>query len=87
MTVVDPSLQVIYDTVVKPDKEAIDYNTRYVLHKLFAFETVEHSKYSSCEVLAWELSLESRVTLFSFNSFIHSKPLIGYLLKLCRHCC
>lgn len=64
VTVIDPSFQLVYDTVVKPDKEAIDYNTRYVLHKVFSFEAVEHSKYSSCEVLAWVLSLESRVTLF-----------------------
>lgn len=52
MTVIDPSFQLVYDTVVKPDKEAIDYNTRYVLHKVFSFEAVEHSKYSSCEVLS-----------------------------------
>ncbi|XP_069487021.1 RNA exonuclease 1 homolog [Ambystoma mexicanum] len=29
VTVVDPSLQVIYDTFVKPDNEVIDYNTRF----------------------------------------------------------
>lgn len=44
VTVIDPSFQLVYDTVVKPDKEAIDYNTRYVLHKVFSFEAVEHSK-------------------------------------------
>ncbi|XP_047555652.1 putative exonuclease GOR [Lutra lutra] len=29
VTVVDPSLQVVYDTFVKPDEEVIDYNTRF----------------------------------------------------------
>ncbi|XP_041105943.1 RNA exonuclease 1 homolog [Polyodon spathula] len=29
VTVVNPSLQVVYDTFVKPDNEVIDYNTRF----------------------------------------------------------
>ncbi|XP_058849958.1 RNA exonuclease 1 homolog [Acipenser ruthenus] len=29
VTVVNPSLQVVYDTFVKPDSEVIDYNTRF----------------------------------------------------------
>ncbi|XP_072816746.1 putative exonuclease GOR [Vicugna pacos] len=29
VTVVDPSLQVVYDTFVKPDEEVINYNTRF----------------------------------------------------------
>ncbi|KAG5841518.1 hypothetical protein ANANG_G00200360 [Anguilla anguilla] len=29
VTVVNPSLQIIYDTFVKPDNEVIDYNTRF----------------------------------------------------------
>ncbi|XP_015273634.1 PREDICTED: RNA exonuclease 1 homolog [Gekko japonicus] len=29
VTIVDPSLQVVYDTVVKPDNEVIDYNNRF----------------------------------------------------------
>ncbi|XP_044121494.1 putative exonuclease GOR [Neovison vison] len=29
VTVVDPSLQVVYDTFVKPDEEVIGYNTRF----------------------------------------------------------
>lgn len=43
VTVVDPSLQVIYDTFVKPDEEVIDYNTRYALYKGFVFQIIEHS--------------------------------------------
>ena len=39
----DPSLQVVCDTFVKPDEEVIDCNTRYALYKGFVFQIIEHS--------------------------------------------
>ena len=43
VTVMDPSLQVVCDTFVKPDEEVIDCNTRYALYKGFVFQIIEHS--------------------------------------------
>ena len=36
----DPSLQVVCDTFVKPDEEVIDCNTRYALYKGFVFQII-----------------------------------------------
>ncbi|ELK15803.1 RNA exonuclease 1 like protein [Pteropus alecto] len=75
VTVVDPSLQVIYDTVVKPDKEAIDYNTRF---SGVVEDDLKNTKTSIRDVQAILLNLFSADTVLIGHGFEHSL----YALKL-----
>ncbi|KAF0879719.1 REXO1 exonuclease, partial [Crocuta crocuta] len=75
VTVVDPSLQVVYATFVKPDEEVIDYNTRFsgVVEK-----DLKNIKTSIRDVQAVLLNLFSADTVLIGHSFEHSL----YALKL-----
>lgn len=75
VTVVDPSLQVVYDTFVKPDEEVIDYNTRF---SGVAEDDLKNMKTSVRDVQAILLNLFSADTILIGHSFEHSL----YALKL-----
>ncbi|XP_055435671.1 uncharacterized protein LOC129650915 [Bubalus kerabau] len=75
VAVVDPSLQVVYDTFVKPDEELIDYNTRF---SGVAEDDLKNTKTSVRDVQAILLNLFSADTILSGHSFEHSL----YALKL-----
>nr|XP_035962264.1 RNA exonuclease 1 homolog [Halichoerus grypus] len=74
VTVVDPSLQVVYDTFVKPD-EVIDYNTRF---SGVVEDDLKNTKTSIRDVQAILLNLFSADTVLIGHSFEHSL----YALKL-----
>ncbi|XP_005660112.2 RNA exonuclease 1 homolog isoform X2 [Sus scrofa] len=75
VTVVDSSLQVVYDTFVKPDEEIIDYNTRF---SGVVENDLKNTKTSICDVQAILLNLFSADTILIGHSFEHSL----YALKL-----
>ncbi|CAD7687705.1 unnamed protein product [Nyctereutes procyonoides] len=75
VTVVDPSLQVVYDTFVKPDDEVIDYNTRL---SGVVEDDLKNTKTSIRDVQAILLNLFSADTVLIGHSFEHSL----YALKL-----
>ncbi|XP_045636558.1 RNA exonuclease 1 homolog [Ursus americanus] len=75
VTVVDPSLQVVYDTFVKPDEEVIDYNTRF---SGVVEDDLKNTKTSIRDVQAILLNLFSADTVLIGHSFEHSL----YALKL-----
>ncbi|XP_057576640.1 RNA exonuclease 1 homolog [Hippopotamus amphibius kiboko] len=75
VTVVDPSLHVVYDTFVKPDEEVIDYNTRF---SGVAEDDLKDTKTSIRDVQAILLNLFSADTILIGHSFEHSL----YALKL-----
>nr|XP_023482959.1 RNA exonuclease 1 homolog [Equus caballus] len=74
VTVVDPSLQVVCDTFVKPDEEVIDYNTRFS----GVGEGALNAKTSIRDVQAVLLNLFSADPVLIGHSFEHSL----YALKL-----
>ncbi|KAJ8791092.1 hypothetical protein J1605_020893 [Eschrichtius robustus] len=69
VTVVDPSLQVVYDTFVKPDEEVIDYNTRF---SGAVEDDLKDTKTSIRDVQATLLNLFSADTVLIGHSFEHS---------------
>uniref|UniRef100_A0A8C0N0X2 RNA exonuclease 1 homolog-like domain-containing protein n=1 Tax=Canis lupus familiaris TaxID=9615 RepID=A0A8C0N0X2_CANLF len=69
VTVVDPSLQVVYDTFVKPDDEVIDYNTRL---SGVVEDDLKNTKTSIRDVQAILLNLFSADTVLIGHSFEHS---------------
>ncbi|XP_034519882.1 RNA exonuclease 1 homolog [Ailuropoda melanoleuca] len=75
VTVVDPSLQVVYDTFVKPDEEVIDYNTRF---SGVVEDDLKNTKTSIRDVQAILLNLFSADTVLIGHSFEHNL----YALKL-----
>ncbi|XP_059870848.1 RNA exonuclease 1 homolog [Delphinus delphis] len=75
VTVVDPSLQVGYDTSVKPDEEVIDYNTRF---SGVVEDDSKDTKTSIRDVQATLLNLFSTDTVLIGHSFEGSL----YALKL-----
>ncbi|XP_043422733.1 putative exonuclease GOR [Prionailurus bengalensis] len=75
VTVVDPSLQVVYATFVKPDEEVIDYNTRF---SGVVEEDLKNIKTSIRDVQAILLNLFSADTVLIGHSFENSL----YALKL-----
>ncbi|KAB0390922.1 hypothetical protein E2I00_010360, partial [Balaenoptera physalus] len=75
VTVVDPSLQVVYDTFVKPDEEVIDYNTRF---SGAVEDDLKDTKTSIRDVHATLLNLFSADTVLIGHSFERSL----YALKL-----
>uniref|UniRef100_A0A8I3P7F8 RNA exonuclease 6 (putative) n=1 Tax=Canis lupus familiaris TaxID=9615 RepID=A0A8I3P7F8_CANLF len=75
VSVVDPSLQVVYDTFVKPDDEVIDYNTRL---SGVVEDDLKNTKTSIRDVQAILLNLFSADTVLIGHSFEHSL----YALKL-----
>ncbi|XDB52970.1 hypothetical protein ABFV05_006586, partial [Capra hircus] len=68
VTVVDPSLQVVYDTFVKPDEEVIDYNTRF---SGVVEDDLKNTKTSVRDVQAILLNLFSADTILIGHSFEH----------------
>ena len=68
VTVVDHSLQVVYDTFVKPD-EVIDYNTRF---SGVVEDDLKNTKTSIHDVQAILLNLFSADTVLIGHSFEHS---------------
>ncbi|XP_026944754.1 uncharacterized protein [Sagmatias obliquidens] len=66
VTVVDPSLQVGYDTSVKPDEEVIDYNTRF---SGVVEDDLKDTKTSIRDVQATLLNLFSTDTVLIGHSF------------------
>ncbi|KAK2505335.1 hypothetical protein MC885_018936, partial [Smutsia gigantea] len=75
VTVVDPSLQVVYDTFVKPEEEVIDYNTRF---SGVVEDDLKNTKTSVRDVQAILLNLFSADTVLIGHSFEYSL----YALKL-----
>ncbi|XP_008568131.1 PREDICTED: uncharacterized protein LOC103588262 isoform X4 [Galeopterus variegatus] len=75
VTVVDASLQVVYDTFVKPDEEVIDYNTRF---SGVVEGDLRNTKTSIRDVQAVLLNLFSADTVLIGHNFEHSL----YALKL-----
>ncbi|XP_049566986.1 uncharacterized protein LOC101276190 [Orcinus orca] len=75
VTVVDPSLQVGYDTSVKPDEEVIDYNTRF---SGVVEDDLKDTKTSIRDVQATMLNMFSTDTVLIGHSFECSL----YALKL-----
>jgi hypothetical protein len=62
VTVLEFSLLVVYDTLMKRDEEVINNNTRYIFFKEFGFETIEPSAHHLCELVAEVVLLESTRT-------------------------
>lgn len=81
VAVVDPSLQVVYDTFVKPDEELIDYNTRYASYKGFVFQIIEHSTCSLSFSLGTFTGVNFRAwaTLFIYSNYSCS---VEYLARI-----
>ncbi|KAI5942167.1 RNA exonuclease 1 [Manis javanica] len=75
VTVVDPSLRVVYDTFVKPEEEVIDYNTRF---SGVVEDDLKNTKTSIHDVQAILLNLFSADTVLIGHSFEYSL----YALKL-----
>nr|XP_012619840.1 RNA exonuclease 1 homolog isoform X2 [Microcebus murinus] len=75
VTVVDSSLQVVYDTFVKPDEEVIDYNTRF---SGVVEDDLKNTTTSIRDVQAVLLNLFSADTIIIGHSFASSL----YALKL-----
>ncbi|XP_023988640.1 RNA exonuclease 1 homolog [Physeter macrocephalus] len=75
VTVVDPSLQVVYNTFVKPDEEVIDCNTRF---SGVVEDDLKDTKTSIRDVQATLLNLFSADTVLIGHSFERSL----YALKL-----
>ncbi|XP_037654336.1 RNA exonuclease 1 homolog isoform X4 [Choloepus didactylus] len=69
VTVVDPSLQVVYDTFVKPDEEVIDYNTRF---SGVVEDDLKNTKTSIRDVQAILLNMFSADSVLIGHSFEHS---------------
>ncbi|XP_036711596.1 uncharacterized protein LOC118897004 [Balaenoptera musculus] len=69
VTVVDPNLQVVYDTFVKPDEEVIDYNTRF---SGVVEDDLKDTKTSIRDVHATLLKLFSADTVLIGHSFERS---------------
>ncbi|XP_008568129.1 PREDICTED: RNA exonuclease 1 homolog isoform X2 [Galeopterus variegatus] len=69
VTVVDASLQVVYDTFVKPDEEVIDYNTRF---SGVVEGDLRNTKTSIRDVQAVLLNLFSADTVLIGHNFEHS---------------
>uniref|UniRef100_F6XNL7 RNA exonuclease 1 homolog n=1 Tax=Monodelphis domestica TaxID=13616 RepID=F6XNL7_MONDO len=66
VTVVDPSLQVVYDTLVKPENEIIDYNIRF---SGVAEDDLKNTNVSLQDVQAILLNLFSADTILIGHSF------------------
>ncbi|XP_043746621.1 putative exonuclease GOR [Cervus elaphus] len=69
VTVMDPSLQVVCDTFVKPDEEVIDYNTRF---SGVVEDDLKNMKTSVRDVQTILLNLFSADTILIGHSFEHS---------------
>nr|XP_045374719.1 RNA exonuclease 1 homolog isoform X1 [Camelus bactrianus] len=77
VTVVDPSLQVVYDTFVKPDEEVINYNTRF---SGVVEDDLQNTETSVLDVQAFLLNLFSAGTESDTASSIVSTFLSVYLV-------